>query len=163
MPATQLAITATAVQTPLEALNHWWPLLWLKTTPAVYPILEIGHIVGIALVFGTLWVVDLRILGRLAVFDANALARQILPWTVAGFLLAALTGLTMFVTRIGDLISNPAFTLKIVLLFAAGTNAAILHARGAIDCRSIATKAQAVLSILIWLGVIAAGRWIAYL
>ncbi|MCA3030284.1 MAG: hypothetical protein ING66_17015 [Rhodocyclaceae bacterium] len=138
-------------------------MVWLKTTPVVYPILEIGHIVGIALVFGTLWIVDLRILGRMPMFDVNQLAKHILPWTVAGFLLAALTGLTMFVSRIGDLIANPAFVLKIGLLFAAGTNAAVLHARGAINCESTLTRAQAVLSLLIWLAVIVCGRWIAYI
>ena len=155
--------TALTPPTPLVALSQWAPIVWLKTTPVVYPILEIGHIVGIALVFGTLWVIDLRILGRMPMFDVNQLAKHILPWTIAGFLLAAMTGLTMFVSRISDLIANPAFVLKIGLLFAAGTNAAILHARGAINCESGLTRAQAVLSILIWLAVIACGRWIAYL
>ena len=157
------ATTVGTALTPLVALSQWAPIVWLKTTPVVYPILEIGHIVGIALVFGTLWVIDLRILGRMQMFDVNQLAKHILPWTIAGFLLAAMTGLTMFVSRISDLIANPAFVLKIGLLFAAGTNAAILHARGAINCESGLTRAQAVLSILIWLAVIVCGRWIAYL
>jgi hypothetical protein len=145
--ATSVA-NAVPTTTPLEALNHWAPIVWLKTTPSVYPILEIGHIVGIALVFGTLWVVDLRILGQMRMFDANQLARQLIPWTLVGFLLAAMTGLTMFVSRIGDLIANPAFVLKICLLFAAGTNAAVLHARGSIQTKSIVTRLQAALSIL---------------
>jgi hypothetical protein len=158
--ATTPHVAATA---PLDALNHWAPIVWLKTTPLVYPILEIGHIVGIALVFGTLWVVDLRILGRMSMFDANQLARQLIPWTLLGFLLAGITGFTMFVTRIGDLIANPAFVLKICLLFAAGTNAAVLHARGSINTQSGLTRLQAALSILIWLAVITCGRWIAYI
>jgi hypothetical protein len=157
-----VAADGASAITPLAALSQWAPIVWLKTAPAVYPILEIGHIVGIALVFGTLWIVDLRILGRMQMFDINQLAKQILPWTIAGFSLAAMTGLIMFVTRIGDLINNPAFVLKICLLFAAGANAAVLHARGAINCESLPTCAQAVLSILIWLAVIACGRWIAY-
>ena len=149
--------------TPLEALNHWAPIVWLKTNPYAYPTLEIIHIVGIALIFGTLWVVDLRILGRMRMFDVNQLAKHILPWTLLGFALAASSGLTMFVSRVGDLIANPAFVLKIGLLFAAGANAAILHARGPIIDTSIVTKSQALLSILIWLAVIACGRWIAYI
>ncbi|MCE2724658.1 MAG: hypothetical protein ACK5YU_13370 [Burkholderiales bacterium] len=162
LAASSTTAAATSV-TPLAALSQWAPIVWLKTTPVVYPILEIGHIVGIALVFGTLWIVDLRILGRMPMFDVNQLAKHILPWTVAGFLLAALTGLTMFVSRIGDLINNPAFVLKIGLLFAAGSNAAVLHARGAINSDSTLTRAQAILSILIWLAVIVCGRWIAYI
>ena len=123
------------------------------------------HIVGIALVFGTLWIVDLRLLLRINALDkldARALAKALLPWTIVGFLLAAMTGLSMFVSRIGDLISNTMFIIKICLLFAAGTNAAILHARGALDADNVVTRLQAGLSILIWLVVITCGRWIAY-
>jgi len=154
-------MTAT-VLTPLEALNLWAPIVWLKTNPYAYPTLEVIHIVGIALVFGTLWVIDLRILGRMRMFDVNELARQILPWTLLGFALAAASGFTMFVSRVGDLIANPAFILKICFLFAAGANAAVLHARGPIVTTSLMTKSQAVLSVLIWLAVITCGRWIAY-
>jgi hypothetical protein len=154
--------TAIATATPLEALNHWAPIVWLKTNPYAYPSLETIHLVAIALVFGTLWVVDLRILGWMRVIDVRALARNVLPWTVLGFALAAASGLTMFVTRIGDLVTNPMFIVKMCLLFAAGTNAAVLHARGAIDTASLATRGQALLSIVIWVAVIFCGRWIAY-
>jgi uncharacterized membrane protein len=146
------------VATPLQALEKWAPIVWLKTNPFAYPTLEVMHIVGIALVFGTLWIVDLRLLGRLRQFDANAIAKAVLPWTVLGFLLAALTGLTMFVSRIGDLISNPAFIVKMCLLFAAGMNAAVLHARGPLDDASVVTRVQAASSILIWIAVITGGR-----
>ncbi len=146
----------------LEALNQLAPIVWLKTNPYAYPSLEIAHIIGIALVFGTLWIVDMRILGLMRNIDVNQLAKHIIPWTIAGFLLVAVTGLTMFVSRAGDLINNPAFVVKMCLIFAAGTNAAVLHARGAIDVTKVITKVQAVLSILIWVAVIACGRWIAY-
>ena len=148
--------------TALYALNHWAPIIWLKTNPYAYPALEVVHIIGIALVFGTIWIVDLTILGKLRVFEANLLARHVVPWTMAGFALAAATGLTMFATNFGDLIANRAFVLKMCLLFAAGANAAVLHGRGAIDGGSIFTRWQALLSIVIWVAIIACGRWIAY-
>jgi hypothetical protein len=150
------------VNTPLDALNHWAPIVWLKTNPYAYPTLEATHIVAIALVFGTLWVVDVRILGGLRTLDMHALTRGVLPWTLIGFALAAITGLTMFVSRVGELVGNPMFIAKICLLFAAGTNAAILHSRGNIDPASTATRAQALLSIAIWIAVIFCGRWIAH-
>lgn len=146
----------------LDALNHWAPIVWLKTNPYAYPSLEILHIIGIALVFGTLWIIDMRIFGLMRNFDVNQLAKYVIPWTIAGFLLVAITGFTMFVSRAGDLINNPAFVVKMCLIFAAGTNAAVLHARGAIDAKTVITKVQALLSILIWVAVIACGRWIAY-
>lgn len=151
-----------SIVTPLQAFEKWAPIVWLKTNPFAYPALEVMHIAGIALVFGTLWIVDLRLLGRMREFDANALAKSVLRWTIVGFMLAAVTGLTMFVSRVGDLISNPAFIVKMCLLFAAGMNAAILHARGPLNDANTLTRLQAASSILIWLAVITCGRWIAY-
>jgi hypothetical protein len=163
--STTATTATTATITPLQALDQWAPIVWLKTNVYAYPMLEVTHIVGIALVFGTLWIVDLRLLLRINALDkldAQLLAKALLPWTIVGFLLAAMTGLTMFVSRIGDLISNTAFIIKMCLLFTAGTNAAILHARGPLDAENVVTRIQAGLSILIWMMVITCGRWIAY-
>lgn len=148
--------------TTLDALNLWAPIVWLKTNAYAYPTLETMHLIAIALVFGTVWIVDLRLLGVIRAIDARLLAKTLLPWTLAGFALALLTGLTMFTSRIGDFISNPAFILKMCLLLAAGANAAVLHARGALDDGNVITKTQAALSIAIWIAIIFCGRWIAY-
>jgi hypothetical protein len=147
---------------PFDALSQWGPIAALKSNALAYPILEIVHIVALAVVFGTLWIVDLRILRRMQALPLQRLAGYVLPWTLAGFALAAASGLTMFAMRASDLISNSAFLIKIVLLFAAGTNAAILHSRGPIDEQSTITRVQALLSIAIWIAVITCGRWIAY-
>lgn len=147
---------------PLVALSQWGPIAWLKVNALAYPLLEVVHIVAIALVFGTLWIVDLRILGAMRVLPLQALASRLLPWTLVGFALAALSGLTMFATRADDLVSNTAFVTKMILLFAAGTNAGILHARGPLDERSALTRVQAALSLVIWVSIIFFGRWIAY-
>jgi len=146
----------------LDAFHHWAPVVWLREHAFAYPTLETIHIIGIALLFGSLWIVDLGILGRMRDLDVRLLARRVLPWTVVGFLTAAASGLTMFATNVGDLIANPAFVLKMGLVFAAGTNAGLMHARGPIDGASRLTRWQAVLSILIWVAAIACGRWIAY-
>jgi hypothetical protein len=148
--------------TPLESLNQTTLVVWLQTNPYAYPSLEVAHIVGLALVFGTVWVVDMRLLGWMRAFDAQMLARQVLPWTLLGFSLAAATGLLLFVSQAADLIANPAFLTKMLLLFAAASNAAILHARGPLQPDNGLTRAQAFLSLLIWVALIASGRWIAY-
>ena len=96
---------ALAPPAVLDALHHWAPIVWLRVHPYAYPTLETIHIVGLALVFGTLWVVDLAILGGLRGLDPRQLARRVLPWTLAGFLLAAASGLTMFATNVADLIA----------------------------------------------------------
>ncbi|MEC5399618.1 DUF6644 family protein [Uliginosibacterium sp. H1] len=151
--------------TPIPILDalHQMPLaVWLRTSGWVYPALEAVHIVAIALVFGTLWIVDLRLLGAMRRIDLQLLARHVIPWTLAGFALAVCSGLLMFITQAGDLVGNRAFVIKMCLLFAAGTNAALLHSRGPLDDGDRLTHVQAIASLLIWLAVIACGRWIAY-
>jgi hypothetical protein len=151
-----------STEAPIDALARLPAIVWLKSNAYAYPMLEWLHLVAIGAVFGTILMVDLRVLGLLRTLDARALAREVLPWTIGAFGLAAMTGMTMFIARAGDFISNPFFIAKIGLLLGAGANAALLHARGAIDCRSPLTRTQAALSLLIWISVIFCGRWIAY-
>jgi hypothetical protein len=152
-----------AAAATLARLEAWGPIAALKSSLYAYPLLEVVHLIALATLFGTIFVVDMRILGRMRALDLAPLTRTLLPWTVAGFALALLTGLTMFVMRISDLIANPMFIAKMCLLFAAGANAGVLHARGPIDENSAITRGQAFLSILIWVAVIFCGRWIAYI
>ncbi len=149
-----------------QALYDWPFAVWLRSAPLVYPTLEAIHIIAIAITFGSLWIVDLRLLGvrlfGMSTLDTHTLAKAALPWTLLGFTLAATVGSLMFLARAGDFISNGAFLIKMLLLFAAGTNAAILHSRGALDSTSLVTRGQALFSILLWIAIIVCGRWIAY-
>lgn len=150
------------MRTPLEAL-HDLPLAhFIRTSSFAYPLLEVAHIVGIALLFGTLWLVDLRLLGVGKSLGLKPLARYALPWTLLGFALIATSGSLMFLSRIQDFISNPVFKWKFGLIALAATNAAILHTRAGLDEPSKLSQTQAVLSVFLWLCVITAGRWIAY-
>jgi hypothetical protein len=151
------------MSSPLQQFEQWAPLVALKSNAYAYPVFEVVHIIALAGVFGTLLVVDLRLLGRMRRLNLADLARSVLPWTVACFLLAAASGLAMFVMRISEMIANPMFIAKICLLFAAGTNAAVLHARGALDEFSTVTRLQAAVSLAIWMAIIFCGRWIAYI
>lgn len=134
----------------------------LATHPWAYPALEVVHIVGIALLLGNLVALELRVWGAAATLPVAALARLALPLSVAGFGLAAASGLLMFSSQPGDLLANRAFVVKIGLLVAAGTNAAIFHARGGLQRLDGVARTQTVVSLGLWLAVIIAGRWIAY-
>lgn len=151
-----------AADHPLSIVSNWPLAIWVRGSDWAYPGLETVHIVGIALVFGSLWIVDLRLLGAMRRFDAQALAAGILPWTLLGFALAAATGSLMFMSQAGELVSNRAFIFKMGLLCGAALNAGWLHSRGPLDPASRLTRFQAALSIVIWLGVILCGRMIAY-
>ncbi|AEG93293.1 hypothetical protein [Ramlibacter tataouinensis] len=137
-------------------------LAGLQSHPWAYPALEVLHIAGIALLFGNLVLLELRVFGRGAALPAAELARLSLGLALTGFCLAAATGLLMFATQPAELLANRAFTLKMALLFAAGLNAAWFHARGSLRRLDAAARLSMLLSTALWLAVIGCGRWIAY-
>ena len=134
----------------------------LASHPWAYPALETVHLVGIALLFGGLLVFELRLLGLARTLDLPVLARLVLPLALLGFALCALTGLCMFATQPQELLANPAFRLKLLLLMLAAANAAWFHARGSLATADRAARVQGLVSLGIWLAVIICGRSIAY-
>ena len=135
---------------------------WIRTHPWVYPALEIVHIVGIALLLGNLVLIELRVFGLGASLPPKELARLGLPLVVMGFGLAAASGLLMFASQAGELLTNRAFTLKMLLLTVAASNAAWFHTRESLAKLDRIAKTQMLVSTIVWITVIAAGRWIAY-
>ncbi len=134
----------------------------LHVHPWAYPALEVAHIVGIALLVGNLVLLEVRVFGGGVVLPVPALARLSLSLALAGFGLAAASGLLMFATQPADLLANRAFTLKMLLLFVVGCNAAYFHARGSLQRLDGTARVLMLISTLIWLAVITCGRWIAY-
>lgn len=135
-----------------------------------YPAVEALHILALAIVVGSIVVVDLRLLGLSRDVPASRLARHALPWTAAAFMISIGTGLLMFTAHAEDFITNRVFILKMGLILTAGVNAGLLHA-GAF--RTVGqwdtdvappprVRLAAALSIVLWAGVIACGRLLAY-
>ena len=138
--------------------------LWL------YPAVEIVHITGIAILVGSILVLDLRLLGLSRTLPVRRLAAHVLPWTLASLLLIVPSGLAMFVAHASDFLTNPVFGLKMGLILLAATNAGIFHAgvfraAGAWDVEVMppaAARAAAAASLALWVSVIACGRLLAY-
>ena len=139
--------------------------LWL------YPAVEIVHIVGFVLLVGSVVMFDLRVLGLSKQVSVTALARHLLPWSVAALLLIVPSGLAMFSAHANDFLGNRAFQVKMALLLAAGINAGIFHTGpfqtvAAWDTGATApvgARVSVALSIAIWVAIIACGRLLAYL
>ncbi|MBX3665257.1 MAG: hypothetical protein KF834_06200 [Burkholderiales bacterium] len=136
----------------------------------MYPVVEIVHIIGFVTLAGGIIVLDLRLLGLSKALPVRALAGHVLPWSIGALLLIVPSGLLMFIAHAGDLVGNTAFIAKMVLLLCAGANAAAFHAgvfRGVDawntgDGVPAAAKLHALISLLIWTGVLACGRLLAY-
>ncbi len=144
--------------------------LAMRQSTWLYPAVETVHIIGLAILVGSIAVLDLRILGLSRSLPVRKLANHTLPWTAGSFLLIVPSGLMMFAAHATDFISSPVFALKICLVMAGVLNAALFHAtvfRGAAQWDVDATppasaRASAALSLAIWLSVIACGRLLAY-
>jgi hypothetical protein len=134
----------------------------LKSHSWAYPALEVVHILGIGLLLGNLFLLELRVFGKGAALPVKDLARLGLSIVVVGFCMAAASGLLMFATQAAELLTNRAFTLKMLLLSTAACNAAWFHGRGSFDKLDRTAKLQMLVSSVLWVGVVICGRWIAY-
>jgi len=135
---------------------------WIKSDAYAYPLLEIVHIIGIALLLGNLVLFEVRVFGLGRAIALQPLARLALALALAGFGLAACSGLLMFASQPQEMLSNRAFTLKMLVVLLAGTNAALFHLRGGLMKLDALAKLQTALSMGLWIIVIICGRWIAY-
>ena len=148
-----------------QAMRQW---LWL------YPSVEVVHLVGIALLFGSIAVLDLRLLGLSRHIPVRVLARHVLPWTAASFVLIIPSGFLMFTAHASEFIESEVFILKMLLIMAAGLNAALFHAitfrtADVWDTEEMrrlppppSARLAGALSLLLWISVIACGRLLAY-
>jgi hypothetical protein len=134
----------------------------LKTIAWVYPTLEIIHILGIGLLLGNLLLLELRVFGIGAALPIKDLAKLGLSVVAVGFCMAAASGVLMFATQAAELLTNRAFTLKMLLLCTAACNAAWFHGRGSLDKLDRTAKLQMLVSSALWIAVVVCGRWIAY-
>lgn len=136
---------------------------WIASHPIAYPALEVVHIAGIAMLLGSLLVLELRVWGLGQALPVRPLARLALGISVSGFGVVVLSGFLMFAANPAELLSNNAFLLKLGLVHLAALNAAWFHGRDSLGrCDGLA-RAQTVLSTGLWLAAIICGRWIAYL
>jgi hypothetical protein len=138
---------------------------------ALFGMFEAVHMVGVAMLFGSLFMVDLRLLGLAARrHGVRAMTLELTPWTWAGFGVAAVTGMLMAITNLTDYAANPAFRLKMLLLVLALANMLAFHAGawrssahwGEGGAAPLAARVAGGLSLGVWIGVICAGRWIAF-
>ncbi len=142
----------------------------MRGSSATFTIINSIHALGIVLVAGTILLVDLRLLGlALRKEPVKDVVSRIVPLTLSGFAMMALTGLLMFFPEAVRYYKSPAFRIKLVLLALLGLNALVFHLTvyrdapnwepGRVPARA---RLAGLLSLMLWIGVIAAGRSIPY-
>ena len=135
-----------------------------------FPTLETIHVIAIATVFGTVAIMDLRLLGLASKADrVTDLSRDTLTWTWGAFLLAAVSGTLLWVSKVHVYMRDPWFYIKMSLIVAAGINMAIFHAA---TWRTIgqwdagrpprAAKIAGLTSLALWVVVVFSARVIGF-
>ncbi len=155
-------------------------LVWLETSAIaaamrqdlwLYPIVEIVHILGFVVLVGSAAMFDARLLGWSRRLSVGAMARHLLPWARGALLVVAPSGALLFSAHATEMAANPAFRLKIAFLAMAGLNAALFH-RGPFKSvqawdhdapAPTSAKLAALVSLVLWAGVLTCGRLLAYL
>jgi hypothetical protein len=133
----------------------------------VYPIVLSTHLACIALFGGLILATNLRLLGWvLTDIPATALMQSFRPWKQAGFTVMAACGVLLGASKAEDYLTNPFFLTKMALLVGVGLHGLYFGAKVyRCDERLISpstARTAAVLSLILWLGVVSMGRWIAY-
>ena len=144
-----------------EAVEATALALHLRASLYTYPLVNAGHIIGIALLFGSIVPLDLRLLGFWQSVPVEVLLRVCRRMAACGFALAVSMGLLLFITRATEYAADPIFQAKQALIVLAAANAA-LAPRMFQPNKKGRMRVHAGLSLLLWLAVILAGRAIAY-
>jgi len=149
--------------------THWATAI--RQSSWIFPIIETAHLFGIVILVGATTALDLRLLGvSFQEYSVSAMARPLSRWAWAGFAIQVVSGFLLFASEAAKLYSNVHFLLKMILIVAAGANILFFHhgVYRSVDrwddspAAPAAAKLFGVFSILLWFGIVAAGRWIAF-
>jgi hypothetical protein len=143
----------------------------IRNSLYLFPLIESLHVIGVTLVFGTILIIDLRLLGLASAGRAfTAVASDVFRWTWLAFVVAVATGGLMFVTNAGTYYGNAYFRAKMALLVLSGLNMLAFELTAMRSVRTwdrqaaapFSGKTIAALSLAIWISVIFLGRWVGF-
>ena len=158
--------------TPLvEAAQNSALSEWMRTSLKAVAIINALHVLSIVTVFGTIFLVDLRLLGYPNVQRSFIrMHNELLRWTWGAFGIAVVTGVLLFMVNAVTYHRNTAFWLKMATIVLAGINMLVFELRTVKSAPSwdrgvkppSAARLAGALSIVLWIAVIVFGRWIGF-
>ena len=141
---------------------------FLRNSLWLYPLVNTGHIIGIALLVGSALAMDCRLLGCWPSIRLKSVITVFQTLAFTGIILTTTCGLLLFITSPVDYLQSDIFIAKIALIFIALTNAITLRLSASWKNVLIANnwgiqpKVQALISLLLWLTIVFLGRLIGY-
>jgi hypothetical protein len=155
----------------LEWLQSTALAIELRENEWLFPFVEGVHVLAITLVFGSISIVDLRLMGFASrERSVDQVTRSVLPVTWVAFALAVVSGALLFASNAPKYAHNDFFFRKMVLILMAGINMAVFHLilnpntnrDSSGRAVPVSDRVVGLVSMLLWIGVIACGRWIGF-
>ena len=151
----------------LTSLEHSGVATWIRESPSIwgYPTILTLHTVGLAVLVGANWALDLRLLGVARQIPLTALEKTFRVMWI-GFWVNALSGVALFAADATTKGTTSVFMWKLALI-AVGVVVIVLlkrvvYRQGAAPVAGPAARTLAAFSLAIWVVAIALGRWMAY-
>jgi uncharacterized membrane protein len=143
----------------------------IRNSLLLFPVIESVHVLGLTMVFGTIVIVDVRLLGMASTERPfSAVASDVLKWTWLAFAVTVTSGLLMFITSAGTYYHNAYFRAKMAMIVLAGLNTLAFELTAKRSVRSwdrnkaapAVGRIVAAVSLVIWIAVIVLGRWVGF-
>jgi hypothetical protein len=155
----------------LQWLESTSPAIAISESSWLFPGIESVHVLAIALVVGSITMVDLRLLDiNLRERPVGELIAEVLPWTWTSFAVAVCSGALLFSSSATKYWGTVPFRAKMLLLVLAGINMLVFHATihrsvdiwGRRPSTPRGAKISGGVSLGLWIGVVTLGRWIGF-
>jgi hypothetical protein len=133
----------------------------------LFPVIEAVHLLGLGLTFGSVLIVNLRLLGvGLSRAPVAELAQAAGPWFLGGLFLMFISGIPLFLSESIKCLYNYAFWVKmaslfLVLIFTFTVQRRVTQS-GITSARPLVGRFTAIISLGLWFGVAGGGRWIGF-
>ena len=141
-------------------------VVWLKSTaisqvmtmsPLVWPICEMLHFIGLALLIGGAGFIDVRLMGGFKSVPLAAIM-QVRKWAALGIVINVVTGALFFIGAPNQYIENPAWYGKLAFLFVAMVNVAVFETTQGKRILTIAAGEKTPASFKV-AGAVSMGSW----
>lgn len=149
---------------------RWCDATWLgdaiRGVTWAFPLIETIHILALAVLLGSIFLLNLRLLGVwIHNWTPKQMARVLSPYIWISLVVILVSGVMLFLSEALKAFDNAAFGPKIELLILAMVYHYTIYRKAAAteaEAPPVWAKAAAVLSLVLWFGVGVAGRAIGF-
>jgi hypothetical protein len=137
--------------------------MWIRDTVWAFPFIETIHLLALAVLLGSVLIINLRVLGFGASYSsAPQIAGDLEPWIRVSIVTGILTGILLFISEPMKCYESYSFPIKIGLITAGVLFHFTLQRKWAFE-PGVKSKAAAGVALVLWTGVGLAGKGIPYI